>query len=323
MTNARHLLTQWNRERDCLQCTHSAMLWRWPAFICLLLTLLYSVTVSAASTGSTAALGPDSAAVSATSDRPDASGVSGKPDFTDTIIAATEKVATEVSGPRSDLCVILLHGLARSASAMNDLAKQLGLAGFRVVNVDYPSRQYKIEVLSEAALPKAIKACREEGGSRLYLVTHSMGGILIRDYLNRHQVPELERIVMLAPPNRGSAVVDNLMGMPGFEWFNGPAVTQLGRDENSVPLRLGPITVDTAIIAGTKSINLILSTLLENPDDGKVSVASTRLQGMCALLTLDVSHPFIMKDEAAIEQVLSYLQTGKFTKAHAEYPDCS
>ena len=57
------------------------------------------------------------------------------------------------------------------------------------------------------------------------------------------------------------------------------------------------------MIAGTRSINLVLSTYLPDPDDGKVSVASARLEGMCGFLTLPVSHPFIMKDKDVIDQV--------------------
>ncbi len=107
--------------------------------------------------------------------------------------------------------------------------------------------------------------------------------------------------------------------MPGFHLMNGPATEQLGTDENSVPLKLGAMRTDTAIIAGTRTINLYLSTLLDNPDDGKVSVASARVDGMCAMLTLPVSHPFIMKNNASIAQTIHYLEDGKFTHNNAEY----
>jgi hypothetical protein len=131
--------------------------------------------------------------------------------------------------------------------------------------------------------------------------------------------------VMLAPPNHGSEVVDNLRDIPGFAALNGPAGLQLGTEATSVPNNLGPVTVDTAVIAGTTSINLLLSNYLPNPDDGKVSVASARLEGMCAFLTMPVSHPFIMSDEAVIEQVIRYLNSGQFTQVEAsvpEYPKC-
>ncbi|MGQ7843446.1 esterase/lipase family protein [Granulosicoccus sp. 3-233] len=228
----------------------------------------------------------------------------------------------ELSGPPSEDCVILLHGLARTASSMESMADALNGAGYRVANVDYPSRHHRIQLLSDLAIPAGVEACGQAGASRLQMVTHSLGGILVRDYLSRHRLKSLQRVVMLAPPNHGSAVVDNLQGVPGFHWLNGPAIQQLGTDAHSLPLQLGPATVDTAVIAGSRSVNLYLSTFLENPDDGKVSVASARLDGMCAMLVLTVSHPFIMSDAETIEQVLSYLADGRFTASHAEYPDC-
>lgn len=241
--------------------------------------------------------------------------------------AAPESLApplahVELSGPASDDCVVLLHGLARTASSMDAMAEALATAGYRVANVDYPSRHHRVQVLSELAIPAGVEACVNAGSSRLHMVTHSLGGILVRDYLSRHSVAALQRVVMLAPPNHGSAVVDNLDDLPGFHWLNGPAIEQLGTGADSLPLQLGAASVDTAIIAGSRSINLYLSTFLENPDDGKVSVASARLDGMCAMLVLPVSHPFIMSDEETIEQVLSYLGSGRFLAEQAEYPDC-
>lgn len=228
----------------------------------------------------------------------------------------------ELAESESSSCVVLLHGLARTESSMRTMATALHDAGYTVANVGYPSRHFPIEELSRYALDAGLTACRAAGASRWYIVTHSLGGILLRHYLSHHTVPELERVVMLAPPNRGSAIVDKLRNVPGFFRFNGPAGMQLGTDANSVPLRLGPAQVDTAVIAGSRSINLFLSTLLDNPDDGKVSVSSARLQGMCAMLVMPVSHTFVMKDREVIRQTLSYLQTGRFASPDAEYLQC-
>jgi triacylglycerol lipase len=87
----------------------------------------------------------------------------------------------------------------------------------------------------------------------------------------------LGRVLMLGPPNKGSEVVDALKGLPGYSWLNGPAGYQLGTDDNSVPLRLPAVDFSLGIIAGNRSIDPISSFFLPNPDDGKVSVASTRV----------------------------------------------
>lgn len=216
-------------------------------------------------------------------------------------------------------CVILLHGLARSSKSMIPLGEQLQAAHYTVVNQDYPSREYTVADLASIAIPPALAECRAQSAQRIHFVTHSLGGIVLRQYLLNNSIPELARVVMFAPPNKGSEVVDHLKYMPGFYLLNGPAGLELGTGENSVPSQLakqGPVTFDLGVIAGTRSINLLLSMHLPNPDDGKVSVASTKVEGMRDFMTLPVSHPFIMKDPTAIAQTLHYLQHGQFL--HAE-----
>lgn len=237
-------------------------------------------------------------------------------------LSDAETVSVDYTEGDSGRCVVLLHGLARTSSSMSNLGEALHKEGYSVALVDYPSRNHPIDVLSHLAVDTGLHSCRTNGSSQLYFVTHSLGGILVRAYLNEHVIPELERIVMLAPPNHGSTVVDNVKDVPGVVWLNGPAFLELGTDDQSVPLALGEIKSDTAVIAGTRSVNPILSTFLEHPDDGKVSVESARLEGMCAMLVIAVSHPFIMEDEVAIEQTLAYLNTGEFSLASAEYLDC-
>lgn len=238
-------------------------------------------------------------------------------------IAESTGISVELTGSEeSTECAILMHGLARTSSSMTSMAEALVANKFKVANVNYPSRQYPIERLSTLAVTAGLEACDVTKDESVYVVTHSLGGILIRDYLSRQDIPTLKRIVMLAPPNHGSAVVDHLKELPGFTLLNGPAGAQLGTDEKSVPLKLGAIKKNTAVIAGTRSINLYLSTLLENPDDGKVSVASARLEGMCAMLILPVTHTFIMKNKVVIEQTITYLEHGRFTAETAERFEC-
>lgn len=219
-------------------------------------------------------------------------------------------------------CVILLHGLARTSASMNEMQRTLIEAGFVVSKIDYPSRVNPIEVLAGPAIERGLKECQDQTEGKVHVVTHSMGGILFRQYVSENGTDAFARTVMLAPPNKGSEAVDALRDVPGFEWLNGPAGLQMGTDKNSVPLQLGPATSDVAVVAGTFSINIVLSTYLPDPDDGKVSVESTRLEGMCAHLQVDVSHPFIMEDENVISEVISYLNTGRFVSPQAEYPDC-
>lgn len=211
-------------------------------------------------------------------------------------------------------CVILLHGLARTALSMQRMKRSLEGNGYRVANVDYPSRDHKIEVLAPLAIEDGLDKCGEDSGiSTVHFVTHSLGGILVRVYLADNAIANLGRVVMLAPPNQGSKAVDEMERIPGFDWLHGPAGYQLGKGPESVPLRLGTPDFDFAVIAGDRTIDPITSAILDDPDDGKVSVSDTRLEGMRDFVVVPVSHAMIMQDRAVIRLVMNYLARGSFS----------
>ena len=151
--------------------------------------------------------------------------------------------------------------------------------------------------------------------TKIHFVTHSLGGILVRYYFEGNSIQEMGRVVMIAPPNQGSEVVDNLRNFPGFKMLNGPAGQQLGTDEESIPLNLGPVDYEVGVIAGTRTFNPILSLFLPNPDDGKVSVARTYVDGIKETIEVPHSHPFIMKANVVIEQSINFLHKGAFDHA--------
>jgi len=208
--------------------------------------------------------------------------------------------------------VILLHGLCRTSHSMTRMERALIAAGYSVQNVSYPSRTASIQQLADDAIGKAITECQRDGATRIHFVTHSLAGIMVRSYFARHSLPSLGRVVMLAPPNQGSEVVDKIGWTFAFKWLNGPAGNELGTGTNSVPNQLGPVTYPVGVIAGDRSINWINSLLIPGPDDGKVSVERTKLAGMSDHLVIHTAHPFIMKNREVILQTIQFLRTGAF-----------
>ena len=211
-------------------------------------------------------------------------------------------------------CVILLHGLARTDSSMLKLELHLLGNGFNVVNFRYPSREKEIQTLSEETITQAVNECTKTNPARIHFVTHSMGGILVRYYLDVNKLEKLGRVVMLSPPNQGSEVVDKMKDSYLFKWINGPAGRQLGTDEESLPNKIAPPDYEVGIITGDKTINPILSLLIPGEDDGKVSVERAKLAGMKDFLVVHKSHPFIMNDVDVINQVIYFIENGMFKK---------
>ncbi|TVP59202.1 MAG: alpha/beta hydrolase [Halomonadaceae bacterium] len=208
--------------------------------------------------------------------------------------------------------VVLLHGLARSSGSMEVMADALKEAGYGVCNIAYPSTDHSLEVLLEKTVLPAVKLCFGDGNQPVHFVTHSMGGILVR--MLYKAAPELVtgRTVMLGTPNKGSEAVDELKDLTVFSWLNGPAGHQMGTGDDSVPRSLGPAEFEVGIIAGTKSYNPLLSSLIPGKDDGKVSLESAKLEGMADFLAASVNHTFMMKDPEVIRQSLHFLKHGKF-----------
>ncbi|WP_340121173.1 esterase/lipase family protein [Methylobacter svalbardensis] len=210
--------------------------------------------------------------------------------------------------------IILLHGLFRTSRSMNKAGELLAAYGYNIINVDYPSRSADIGALAQQYIGQALKQCATEGVKKIHFLTHSMGGILLRDYLANQAIDKLGRVVMLAPPNQGSEVVDKLGSWRLFYYLNGPAGLQLGTGSNSVPNRLGPVNFQLGVIAGSKTANPFLSRLIPDVNDGKVSVSRAQVAGMQDFIVMPYSHPFIMRRVAVIEQALHFIQQGYFAR---------
>jgi pimeloyl-ACP methyl ester carboxylesterase len=211
--------------------------------------------------------------------------------------------------------VVLIHGLGRTPRAMRPLEHAARARGYRVVNYGYPSRD--ADVAAHAArLAAHLRAEVPEGP--LYVVTHSLGGILLRQAVATGALPaaRVARAVMLAPPNQGSEIADALVA---HEWTRraagaamGPSLADLGTDTGSVVRRLPPVRFPLGVIAGTRTLNPVFSWIIPGADDGKVSVARAAVPGMAQLRLVPHSHGFLMRAPVVIAETFAFLERGRF-----------
>ena len=216
--------------------------------------------------------------------------------------------------PGAGDCVVLLHGMGRTARAMKKLETQFRANGFRVVNVGYPSTRAPVEILATKHLARAVASLGARPGQRIHFVTHSLGGIVAAYYLQHHPLPNLGRVVMLAPPGRGSELADRWRNNFIYRLITGPAGQQLGTESSSLPNSLEPAPYELGIIAGDRTLNPWTSHIIPGADDGKVAVARARPAGAKDFLVLPATHTFIMRNKAAIRQALHFINHGNFKR---------
>jgi pimeloyl-ACP methyl ester carboxylesterase len=196
---------------------------------------------------------------------------------------------------------------------MNKMQHAIEAAGFVTLNVDYASRRKRLEELAEDIHP-AIADFSEAVEGSTHFVCHSMGGLLARVYLAAHRPKRLGRVVMLGTPNGGSEVADHLKDFIGYRKFFGPAGQQLVtlRDETTEALFKSP-NYPLGIISGDRSIDPVSSSFfLPRPNDGRVTIAGTKVEGMTDHIVVNTSHPWLIRHRPAIDQTIAFLQQGYF-----------
>jgi pimeloyl-ACP methyl ester carboxylesterase len=133
---------------------------------------------------------------------------------------------------------------------------------------------------------------------RVHFVTHSMGGIVARVALQHQPLKKPGRLVMIAPPNRGTPLATRFSWLP--RWLFRPLPELTDDPRSFVNLLQPPQGLQTGIIAASHDII--------------VPIACTHLDGQCDHIVIRGLHTHILFRRQTAEQVLAFLHTGRFTR---------
>lgn len=205
--------------------------------------------------------------------------------------------------------VILLHGLARTKRSLGTMENALSDAGYRVCNIDYPTRKHQIAALADS-IGTPIDKVMQNNQDEVHFVTYSLGALVLRAYLAKQQDLPLGKIVLIAPPHGGSPVADFIQARAWLRWLFGPVIQQLGIKQDNPPWSI-PSEVLMGILAGSRAWDPF--TLLFNEmNDGRVSVSGTKHPMMTDHLVLPLSHFQMTYHPDIIHQTIFFLKRGHF-----------
>jgi len=211
--------------------------------------------------------------------------------------------------------VVLLHGLHHRAWVMRPLAKRLRSAGYSTYELDYRSLRAPVAQHSQQ-LHDWLKV-NHNPAEPIHLVGHSLGGLVIRDFIHRYPNWQIDRCVTLGTPHTGSISADYakrlIAPLVGHSYA-------AGLDGKVAPL---PNEICLGVIAGSSPYGigqLFLShhnrrarlPQSEREHDGSVYIAETRLPNAKDHIVLPVNHTGMLINAKVAEQTLYFLDHGRF-----------
>lgn len=230
---------------------------------------------------------------------------------------ALAKIADDLQlPPMQGRAVIFIHGIVRSSKSFSKMARNVSADDeVTIVQFDYPSTRVTMEE-SAKYLAKTIDSL--EGIEQIDLVCHSMGGLLVRSYLQsagEKVDPRLRRLVMLGTPNQGAEMASLLKNNLAFKWIFGPAGQELIDDPQGVIALLPVPLFEFGIIAGARGTEGGWNPLIPGDDDGTVALRSAQLPGAKDFMTVGCLHSFLPDDQRVIDSTCRFLNTGAFRES--------
>jgi len=199
------------------------------------------------------------------------------------------------------LDVILIHGMARTPLAMGLLQYRLRQAGLRPSLFGYSPTVERFEPCTQRLVAKI----RQTAGSRPYaLVGHSLGTVLIRGVLPALEPNPPVACFFLAPPSVACRAARFFAGNPVYRWLMGEMGQKLASD--SFMAGLPKPIANTWIYAGTKGLPGSLSPFGDEPNDGILMLAETRVDGI-PVVEIPATHTFIMNSRRVAEDIAKIL----------------
>jgi triacylglycerol esterase/lipase EstA (alpha/beta hydrolase family) len=207
-----------------------------------------------------------------------------------------------------DEITVLVHGFNKDRYDMAFLEKGLRKSGFKTVSVNLPTTFGTLEECRHS-LSLQIKNLTRKDRIVNY-VAHSMGGLIIRDYINDDKQNNVGKCVFIATPHKGSRLADIANRIPFYSKIFRPIeALSSGSKFSSSSLDKN---IKVGLIAGNKNTNLLGKLFLSNKSDGWVEVASVKCKDADELIEVPFGHKEIHHQHKTLILVKNFLLQGTF-----------
>ncbi|MFM7183665.1 MAG: esterase/lipase family protein [Planctomycetota bacterium] len=220
-----------------------------------------------------------------------------------------------VQGP----VVILLHGLGEGRASMRPIAEHLRKTlDATVLLFGYASTAADLEAHGRA-LGEVVASLPPE--APVSFVGHSLGNLVVRRWMalaGQDDLARVTRMVMLGPPNQGSALARRIGTVVLLAALSEGAARDLVVKWPQVEPQLAVPPCEFGIVAGGRGDGLGFSPMLAGDDDAIVRVEETRLAGAEDFLLVPVNHAAMLDDRRVKRATESFLRCGRFAPAESE-----
>lgn len=209
--------------------------------------------------------------------------------------------------PEANETVLLLHGAWMNSWVMSYLGWALRREGFAVQALGYRTMRDTLE----GHLARVAKRIAALKASRVHLVGHSMGGVIVLRYLQRNADERIRRAVLLASPVAGCRAAAGLARNAGGEFLMGKSISVW---RQPVDVSVDP-RFEIGAIAGTRALGLgRIVARLPKPNDGVVCLDETKLPALRDHLVLPIGHTAMLASPRVALQTAAFLRTGAFRR---------
>jgi len=216
--------------------------------------------------------------------------------------------------------VVLLHGSCGSNKNMECIADSMRILGYHIYSMEFNSSLNNSTDAAKTLSPRVKYISSRH--KKIHFIAHSMGGLIVRKILSEINLKNVDKVIQIATPNHGSELATFFKGnwlykkIYGKAWgdfiIGGKFLKSLNEPHVSA---VGATNYELGSIAGNSSHFLLNFFFKSKDNDRRVSVSSTKLEGMKDHIIINANHRNIIKSKETILQIKSFLLDGKFDRS--------